>query len=157
MMREERDSAFAEKEKISQKYEGLHPSREELISSHAGSEGKLKSEFETFQADFQRVSSDLERHKDDLMSVQTQLEDCTIDGDNLSSHVDVAKNSTAVAVEEFKERCHYFELLKYVTDLGENFVTKLFHDLPDDKEEGEEVEGDEDQYACGNHSDGRDD
>ncbi|GAA0179027.1 hypothetical protein LIER_29917 [Lithospermum erythrorhizon] len=49
-IREERDSAFAEKEEATEKYNDLLRSQEELISNHTTTEGKLASELEITKA-----------------------------------------------------------------------------------------------------------
>ncbi|GAA0149238.1 hypothetical protein LIER_08465 [Lithospermum erythrorhizon] len=109
----------------------------------------------------------MERRKDDLAKMKSQLENCTIERNNLSCRSSLAESSAAVAVEVFKESSEYFELLKgntttlirgfcqdistdfpgiashfkkYVIGLGEDFVVELFDDLPDDEEEGVEAE-----------------
>ncbi|GAA0175902.1 hypothetical protein LIER_28994 [Lithospermum erythrorhizon] len=174
LMRDERDSAFDEKEKATQKYNDLLRSQDKLISNHAATEGKFTSELETLRANSQKIASDFKRSKDDLGSVWSQLEGCIVENDNLSSLLSLAENSYATAVDDFKESSEYLELLKgntttllhglcqnvstdfpgisshfknYVSDLGEDYVVELFDDGDEDvgAEEGEDKDDENDK------------
>ncbi|GAA0148367.1 hypothetical protein LIER_07831 [Lithospermum erythrorhizon] len=145
--------ALAEKNRALGKYK-------ELMTSHAASEGKLMAEVDI-------LSSSLESAKADLERVKTYLQESVLEKEALSVELSEAERSAFVVVETFKGSDDYRELLKnntatlvrgfyqgvssdfpgiaahfkkYVTDLGDEYVTDLFEDLPD---EDEEDEGDE--------------
>ncbi|GAA0147734.1 hypothetical protein LIER_07362 [Lithospermum erythrorhizon] len=71
-MREERDSALSEKEKAVEKHNELLRSWEELLTSHAASEGKQKAEIDV-------LSSSLEAVKDGLKGFKASLQECALE------------------------------------------------------------------------------
>ncbi|GAA0140620.1 hypothetical protein LIER_01930 [Lithospermum erythrorhizon] len=140
--------------------------------AHTTTEGKLAHELEITKANSQKTTSDPEKSKDDLARVQSRLEGCMVEKDDLYSRLSMAENSATTAVEDFKVSPEYLKLLKgntatllrgfcqtvshdfpgisfdfkkYVTDLGEDYVVELFDDHPDDEDEDMGVEEGEDE------------
>ncbi|GAA0151849.1 hypothetical protein LIER_10477 [Lithospermum erythrorhizon] len=130
-IREERDSIFAEKENVTQKYNDLLRSQDELISNHTATEGKLAYELETTKAYSQKIASDLEKSKDELARVQSRLEGYMVEKDDLHSRLSMAENSAATA-------------LKILRSTLKDYVVELFDDLPDDEDEDLGTDDDED-------------
>ncbi|GAA0171441.1 hypothetical protein LIER_25469 [Lithospermum erythrorhizon] len=170
-MREKRDSALYEKDKATKKYNALFRSQEELKSNHAEAEQKLSSELEVIKANSQKIASNLEKSKDDLARVQTHLDGCIIEKEDLHSRLSMAENSAGSAIEDFKVSHEYLELLKgntatlvhgfcqnvyadfpsisshfdkYISNLGEDYVVDLFDNIPDDEDEDVGADDDED-------------
>ncbi|GAA0161662.1 hypothetical protein LIER_17923 [Lithospermum erythrorhizon] len=139
-MREERDSALAKKDKLTQKYETLLYSQEELKSNHTTTERKLTLELEVVKADSQKLASDLEESRDELARVQSRLDVCMVEKEDLHSRLAKAEDSTTSAVEDFKNVHADFPSIsshfdKYVSNLGEHYVVELFDDLRDDDDD----------------------
>ncbi|GAA0169577.1 hypothetical protein LIER_24028 [Lithospermum erythrorhizon] len=179
-VREERDSALAEKDRTARKYETLLRSQEELKSNHATTEQNLTSELEDIKADSQKRASDLEKSRDDLARVQSRLDGCMVEKEYLQSRLAKTEDSATSVVEDFKASPEYLELLKrntatlvrgfcqsghadfpgitshfdkYVFGLGEDYMVDLFDNIPDDEDEDLGAEDDEDDEGC----DGEDD
>ncbi|GAA0164110.1 hypothetical protein LIER_19823 [Lithospermum erythrorhizon] len=169
IIREERDSALAGKDKAVKRSDDLLSYQEKLICDHVASEAKLKSEEE-------RATLDSEKFKAELSEAQSLLEDCLAEKENLTSRLVLAENSAASAVEDFKGSSEYVELLKgdtvtllrdfcqkvssdfpgisshfqeYTSGLAEEYVVDLFDDIPDnediraEEEDSEAFEGGE--------------
>ncbi|GAA0138987.1 hypothetical protein LIER_00623 [Lithospermum erythrorhizon] len=127
-MREERDSAIAERNSVVEKYNGI-------VTSHAASEGKLKAEMGA-------LSSSLEASKDDLEGVKTSIQESVLEKEALALKLSEAEKSVGVG-QDFSGIDAHFK--KYVTVLGDEYVTELFEDLPDEEDEDDEDVGDSDQ------------
>ncbi|GAA0145867.1 hypothetical protein LIER_36212 [Lithospermum erythrorhizon] len=170
-VREERDSALAEKDRIARKYETLLRSQEELKSNHAAAETNLTSELEVVKADSQKMASDLEKSRDEMARVQSRLDGCMVEKEDLQSCLAKTEDSTTSDVEDFKASPEYLELLKgntttlvrgfcqsvhadfpritshfdkYVSGLGEDYMVDLFDNIPDDEDEDLRADDDED-------------
>ncbi|GAA0145390.1 hypothetical protein LIER_05595 [Lithospermum erythrorhizon] len=126
-----------------------------LKSNHAATERKLTSELEVVKADSQQMDSDLEKSRDDLSRVQSRLDGCMVEKEDLHSRLAKAEDFATSAVEDFKVSHDYFELLKgNTTTLVLGFYQNVHADFPvisslltnEDlgADDDEEDEGDED-------------
>ncbi|GAA0171852.1 hypothetical protein LIER_25791 [Lithospermum erythrorhizon] len=106
----------------------------------------------------------------DLEGTKTSLNEHVLEKEALALRLSEAEKSVVAAVETFKNSDDYQELLKdntatlirgfchdvssdfpgiasnfkrYVTNLGEKFVTELFDDLPEEQDEGDEEDEDD--------------
>ncbi|GAA0141281.1 hypothetical protein LIER_02458 [Lithospermum erythrorhizon] len=160
MMRDERDSPLAEKDKLTQKYETLLRSQEELKSNHTATERNLTSELEVVKADSQKLASDLEESRDELARVQSHLDVCMVEKEDLHSRLAKAEDfaTSANIYADFPGISSHFD--KYVSNLGEDYVVELFNDFPDDDDEdmgADEDDEDEDSSDDARGGDGEDD
>ncbi|GAA0165451.1 hypothetical protein LIER_20852 [Lithospermum erythrorhizon] len=131
--------------------------KENLVSDHAVSEWKLRSEVDTLKECSQKTSLDFEKTKAELLETRSLLEDCLAEMESMNALLS-AENSAATAIEEFKGSSlfrlpdissHFHE---YVSGLGKDYVVDLFEDIPDEDDEdmgaeegdGKSSEGDED-------------
>ncbi|GAA0186556.1 hypothetical protein LIER_33844 [Lithospermum erythrorhizon] len=118
MLREERESALARKDKTLKKIEDLLGYNEKLICDHVASEMKLKSQVE-------KAAFDSEKLNAEISETRSLLENCLVEKEKLNSQLVLDENSAASAVEDFKE-------------------SNLFDNLPEDEEDlGAEEEEDD--------------